>query len=116
MILAGGPSRPSAAMVTGMGRSLRIRRSRSGVIMFSPRSIIDQVGLLLPMGLQEDAVDVVDVDGLAGTADGLDQAADTEVAGLAQDAVGRADDEIDGGAGEGVVPQSGAVELAQDEV
>ena len=51
-------------------------------------SEVDEVAILLPMGLQEDAVDVVDVDGLVGTADGLDHAANAEVASLAQDAVG----------------------------
>ena len=65
----------------------------------SPGSVVDEVGFLLPVGLHEDAVDVVDVDGLVGGADGLDQAADAEVAGLAQDAVGGADDEVDGGCG-----------------
>src|SRR5271156_3964709 len=103
MILDGGPSRPSAAMVTGMGRSLRMRRSKSGVIMVSPGSIIDEVGFLLPVGLHQDAVDVVDVDGLVGAADGLDQTADAEVAGLAQHAIGGADDEVHGRAAEGVV-------------
>ena len=95
-------------MVTGMGRSLRRRRSRSAEIMVfsevaSGRSAccqaaseVDEVGFLLPVGLHQDAVDVVDVDGLVGGADGLDQAADAEVAGLAQDAVGGADDEVDG--------------------
>ena len=53
---------------------------------------------------------------LLARADGLDQAADAEIAGLAQDAVGGADDQVDGGSGEGVVSQSDAVEFAQDEV
>ena len=48
------------------------------------------------MGLQQDAVDVVEVDGFVGGADGFDQAADAEVAGPAQDAVGGADDEVEG--------------------
>src|ERR1700735_4559486 len=68
------------------------------------------------MGLHEDAVDVVDVDGFVGRANGLDHAADAEVAGLAQDAVGGADDEVDGRSGEGVVAKSGAVEFTADEV
>src|SRR5262245_42420055 len=67
-------------------------------------------------GQQEDAVDVVDVNRFVGAADGLDHAADAEIAGLAQDAIGAADDEVDGGAGEGVVSESDAVEFAQDEV
>jgi hypothetical protein len=55
------------------------------------------------MGLQEDAVDVVEVDGFVGGADGFDHAADAEVAGLTQNAVGGADDEIDGRLRESVV-------------
>ena len=58
------------------------------------------------MGLQEDAINVVDVDGSVGASNGLDQAADAEIAGLAQDAVGGTDDEVDGGSGEGVVGQA----------
>jgi hypothetical protein len=53
---------------------------------------------------------------MVGGADCLDHAADTEIAGLAQDATGRADDEVDGGAGERVVPAPDAVEFAEDEV
>ena len=70
----------------------------------------------MPVGLQEDAIDVVDVDGLVGGADGLDQAANAEITGLAQDAVGGADDQVDGEAREGVVAEANAVEFAQDEV
>ena len=66
-------------------------------------SEVDEVGFLLPVGLHQDAVDVVDVDGLVGAADGLDQAADAQVAGLAQHAVGGADDQVDGRWREGVV-------------
>ena len=67
------------------------------------------------MRLQEDAVDVVDVDGFVGTADRFDQAADAEVFGSAQHAVGGANDQVDRGLGEGVVSQSDAVEFAEDE-
>ena len=70
----------------------------------------------MPVGLHEDAIDVVDVDGFVGAADGFDQATDAEVAGLAQDAVGASDDEIDGGLGEGIVPESDAIEFAEEEV
>ena len=38
----------------------------------------------MPVRLQQHAVDVVDVDGFVGGADGLDHAADAEIAGLAQ--------------------------------
>ncbi len=79
-------------------------------------SVIDQVALLLPVRLHQHAVDVVDVDGLVGTADGLDQAADAEVAGLTQHAVGGAHHQLDGGQREGVVAQADAVQFAQDEL
>ena len=46
----------------------------------------------------------------------LREAADAEVAGLAEDAVGGADDEFEGGRSEGIMPESGAVELAEEEV
>jgi hypothetical protein len=74
------------------------------------------IGFLLPVGLQEDAVDVFDVDGFVGSADGFDHAADAEVASLAQDAVDGADDEIDGGLREGMVAEADAVEFAKNEV
>ena len=80
------------------------------------RSVIDQVGFLLPVRLHQDAVDVVDVNGFVGRANGLDQAADAEIAGLAQDAVGGADDQVDGGLREGVVSQADAVQFTQEEV
>ena len=70
----------------------------------------------MPVRLQQDAVDGVDVDGFVGRADGLDHAADTEVAGLTQHAVGGADDEINGRSGEGVVAKSDAIEFTPNEV
>lgn len=74
-------------------------------------SEVHEVGFLLPMGLHQHAIDVVDVDGPGATADGFDHAADAEVASFAQDAIGGTHDEIDGGLGEGVVPESDTVEL-----
>ena len=80
-------------MVTAIGKSLRRRRKRSAGTTGAP-SVVEEVGFLLPVGLHQDAVHRVDVDGPLGTADGFDQAADTEVAGIAQDAVGRSHDEV----------------------
>ncbi len=52
-----------------------------------------------------------------GRADGFDEAADAEgVAGLAQDAVGGADDEVDRGRREGVVAEAGMVEFAENKI
>ena len=90
-------------MVNGHGQVVAKSAQQVGVNHGFLGLVVDEVGFLLPMGLHENAVDVVDVDGFVGAADGLDQAADAEVAGLAQDAVGRADDEIDGGQSEGVL-------------
>src|SRR5262249_21872119 len=91
-------------MVTGMGSSLRSRRSNSGASMMVSRvqglqlaharpSIVGQVGVLLPVGLHEHPVDVVDVDGAVGTANRLDQAAGS--------AAGSAE-----GAGDGVLQEA----------
>src|SRR6185312_11742916 len=80
------------------------------------RSVIGEVGIFLPVGLHEDAVDDVDINGAGGGTDGFDEAADAEVAGLAQDAVGGADDEVDGRRREGVVAEAGVVEFAEDEL
>jgi hypothetical protein len=60
-------------------------------------SVIDEVGFLLPVGLHQNAVDVVDVDIFVGRANGFNEAADAEIAGLTQNAVSRTDDQIDGG-------------------
>jgi hypothetical protein len=75
------------------------------------RSKIRQVAFFLPMGLPQDAVDVVDVDGLVAGPDRFDQTADAEVSCFAEDTIGRADDEVDGGAGQGVVSQAVPVRI-----
>ena len=101
--------------MTAMGRSLRIRRSSSGATMDAP-SVIGEIGVFVPVGLQQDAVDDVDVDGALGGADGFDEASDGEVSGASEDAVGGADEEVDGGGREGVVAESDAVEFAEEEL
>jgi hypothetical protein len=79
-------------------------------------SVIGEIGVFLPVGLHEDAVDDVDVDGACGGADGFDEAADAEIASFPQDAVGGTDDEVDGGLREGIVAESGVIEFAEDEL
>ena len=69
----------------------------------------------MPVRLHEDAVDVLDVDGFVGRANGLDHAADAEITGLTQHAVRGADDEVNGRSGDGVVAKSDAVELCRTE-
>lgn len=74
-----------------------------------------EVEFLLPMGLDEDAVDGIDADGLVGVADRLEHAGETEIAGPAQNAVGRADDQFESRLGKSVVPETYAIELAMNE-
>ena len=69
-----------------------------------------------PVGLEQNGVDLFEVDGLGAVAHGFDERADAEVFDGAQGAFRAADDEVDGGFGEGVVGQADAVELAVDEL
>jgi hypothetical protein len=68
------------------------------------------------MRLHQHAVDIVDVNVSVGCTNGLDHAADAEIAGLPQNAVGGTDDQVDGRLSERVVSQSDTVEFAQNEV
>ena len=63
------------------------------------------------MRLDQDAVDVVDVDGLFAGANGVEHAGEAQVAGFAQDAIGRANDQVERALRERVVPQAKAVEF-----
>ena len=54
------------------------------------------VALLSPVRLQQDAIDLLEVDGLGAIADSLDEGAETEIAYASQEAFRRADDERDG--------------------
>ena len=68
------------------------------------------------MGLNEDAVDLLEIDDADLVAHGFDERAQAQVAGAAQQALAGADDEGQGVRGEGVVAQAGAVQLGQDEL
>lgn len=67
------------------------------------------------MGLNEDAVDLLEIDDAGLVPHGFEQAADAQVAGAAKEALAGADDERQGFRGEGVVAQAGAVELVEEE-
>ena len=56
-----------------------------------------------PVGLQQDGVDLLEVDGFGLVADCFDEAADGEVFDGAEGAFGAAGDEVEGGFGEGAV-------------
>jgi len=68
-----------------------------------------------PVGLHEDAVYLLEADFALAVADGFEQGADAEVADASEEAFGGADDERERVVGEGVVGQSAAVELVEDE-
>jgi hypothetical protein len=67
------------------------------------------------MGLEEDAVDLLEVNGAGLIPDRFDEGADAQIPGAAQEALGGTDDEGERVLGEGVVPQSGPVELVEEE-
>lgn len=71
---------------------------------------------LSPVGLVEDAVEVFNVDGFGLGADGFEHASEAEIFGGAEVAVAGFVDEVEGGFGEGVMGEAGAVELVVDEV
>ena len=73
-----------------------------------------QVGVLAPVRLQEDAVDLLQVDGFGAIAHGLEQGTEAEVSRAAQDSLARAYDEAGGVVGEGRVCERDPVELGSD--
>lgn len=68
-----------------------------------------------PVGLNEDAVDLFEIDGAGLVPDGFDEGADGEVAGAAEDSVPGAHDESEGLGGERVMAKAAAVELIEEE-
>ena len=67
------------------------------------------------MGLDEDAVDLLEINGADLVAHRFDQRAEAQIAGAPQQAFGGTDDEGQGLQAERVVAQAGSVELSQDE-
>lgn len=72
--------------------------------------------VVAPVGLEQDSVDLLEIDGFGLIAHSLDECADTEVFDSSQGAFGTAADEVDGVFGEGGVGKPGTVELGVDEV
>ncbi len=68
-----GLCRPSRQTVSFIGKSLRMDRSNSLLIMATPSLKIGEIHLLLPVRLQQDSIDGVDVDSCSGGgADGFE--------------------------------------------
>lgn len=74
-----------------------------------------EVALSPPVGLQQDAVDLLEVDGLGAVADGLHHGGEGEVSDASEDAFAGARDEVERLVGEGVMAESDFVELPEDE-
>ena len=106
----------SSRGTSGASRAARIcSRDQRGPLALL-RSCGERVVIVFsPVGLKEDAVDVLEVHDAGLVADGFDEGAEAEVAGAAKDPFARADDQRQGFGGEGVVAKAGAVELIQDE-
>ena len=80
-------------------------------------SEIGQVDFLLPVRLEENAVDQIDIDrSSGGGSDGFEHCGQAQVATPTQDAVGRTDDQLGRGFGKRVVSQSDAIKFAMDKV
>ena len=77
---------------------------------------VQEIGFASPVGLEQDAVDVGQFDGFGVVADGFQQRGDAQVAGATQEAIGGADDQIEGFGGKSAMGQAAQVELGQDKV
>ena len=77
---------------------------------------VQEIGFAPPVGLEQDAVDVGQLDGFGIVTDGFEQGGNAKVAGTTQEAIGGADDEIERLGGKGTMSQAAEVELGQDEV
>ena len=75
-----------------------------------------KVGFTPPVGLEQDAVDVGQLDGFGIVADGFQQRGDAQVARTTQEAVGGADEEIERLGGKGAMSQAAQVELGEDKI
>ena len=71
-------------------------------------------GVVTPVGLHEYGVDLFEIDGFGAVAHGFDEGTDTEIPHGSQDALGDAQDEVEGVVGECVVRQAGVVQLGVD--
>jgi len=68
-------------------------------------------GVVTPVGLHEHGVDLFEINGFGAVTHGFDEGSDTEVSHGPQDALGDAQDDVEGVVGEGVVRQAGLVQL-----
>lgn len=73
------------------------------------------VGIVTPVGLHEDGVDLAEADGFDLVANGFDEGSEAEVFDGSQGAFGAASNEVESFFGEGGVWESDAVELGEDE-
>lgn len=77
---------------------------------------VAQVVFTPPVGLQEDAVDLLEIDGLGSVSDRHHHGSDAEVSDVPPDPFARSCNEAEGIDGEGVVAERDLVELIEDEL
>jgi hypothetical protein len=81
-----------------------LRRERGG----------EEIGVVAPVGLEQDTVDLLEIDAFGLVAHGFEQTGQAQVAGPTQEAIGGADEEIKRVGGKGAMGQAAEVELGQD--
>ena len=102
-----GGSRPRVARLCFAGKSFFCVCPAASVLGFligENDGLLGFVtGVVTPVRLHEHGVDLFEVNGFGVVAHGFDEGADTEVSNGPQDALGDAQDEVEGVIGEGVV-------------
>ena len=71
-------------------------------------------GVVAPVRLHEHGVDLLEIDGFDAISNGFDEGTGAEVSNGTQDAFGDAQHEVEGFVGEGVMRQTGEVQLGVD--
>ncbi len=77
---------------------------------------MQKIAFATPMGLEQDAIDMGQIDDFAAGSDGFQEAGHAKVAGATQVALGGADDQIECFRGKRAVGQSTQIELSEDKV
>jgi hypothetical protein len=80
------------------------------------KSGVQKIAFATPVGLEQDAIDMGQIDDFAAGSDGFQEAGDAKIAGATQVALGGADDQIERFRGKGAVGQAAQVKLSEDKV
>ncbi len=77
---------------------------------------MQKVAFAAPVGLEQDAIDMGQVNDFATGSDGFEQGSHAEIAGATQVALSGADDQIERFRGKGAMGQAAEIELSEDKV